>query len=73
MCAVPVTTLEKDVEALEGVHKRFTEMFSGLVYISYKESLDKLGIVFSGALDAEGKDYKIMRGTYDKADSQHIF
>lgn len=38
-------------------------MFSGLVYISYKESLDKLGIVFSGALDAEGKDYKIMRGT----------
>lgn len=42
----------KHVEGLERVWKGLTRMLFGLKSISYKESLGKLGLLFSGGFEA---------------------
>ena len=66
---------QKDMEALEGVQKRFTRMLPGMEGISYEERLEKLGLFSLEQRRLRGdliEVYKIMRGM-DRVDSQKLF
>ena len=65
----------KDIIKLERVQKRFTRMLPGLDGLSYKESLDRLGLFSLERRGLRGdliEVYKVKRGT-DQLHSQYLF
>ena len=75
LCAVLVTTIQKDIDAMERVQRRVTRLIPGLARLSYEERLKETGLYTLERRWLRGdmmEMFKIMKGR-DKISEDELF